>query len=195
MQWSAEYRPGGSILIIAGQRVVLLPAHTPEDMTHHLWGLVEDEAGILDLLDALSSHGLPAVPDAAVAVEDQDGCVVLLKGRMVARSDAGVVDSTGRYTSTETQVLTGEFQLLDDPSAAHTPDEEGRDQQRGCPSDQESVLCDHVRLTRGHVVGSLALAVSVPEPRDEEQQPAVPGMPLGAPLEDESPSEFDRRGG
>ena len=189
MQWSAEYRPGGSILIIAGQRVVLLPAHTPEDMTHHLWDLVQDEAGILDLLDALSSHGLPAVPDAAVAVEDQDGCVVLLKGRMVARSDAGVVDSTGRYTWTETQVLTGEFQLLADPSAAHTPDEEGEGSASWLPIRSGVVLCDRIRLTRGHVVGSLALAGSAPEPRDEEQEPAVPGMPLGAPLEDESPSE------
>lgn len=104
MGWLVEYEPGTDVLVVAGQCVIVLPEGTPVAIRSRAWELADAGVGILDVLEALSVHGAGPVNDAAVVVEDSDGCVALLRGGMTVVTDQGSFGARSRYTWTEDQV-------------------------------------------------------------------------------------------
>ncbi len=148
MDWCLEYRPGSSLLIVSGPRLVMLRGDEVGDIVGGLWDLAQQQAGILDLLEALSAHGLAAVPDAVVTVEDHDGCVILLKGSMQGQADGRTIDATGRYTWTETRIDAQEFQIFADRADAQVRMADEQSSMNWLPVQSGIVLCSEVRVTR-----------------------------------------------
>ena len=182
MGWSVEYLPGESVLIASGERVVLLPGGGLGEMSGRLWDLVQEQAGILDVLETLSAHGLAAVPDAGVAVEDHAGCIVLLRGNMAAATDGQIVDATGRYTWTETQIDVGEFRIFGDRADAATQDAEAPGSGSWFPIQSGIVLCSQARIVR-HEDRRPESDRGDEEPQDEPRAAGALSQASGTPVE------------
>ena len=182
MGWSVEYLPGECVLIASGERLVLLPGGGLGEMSGRLWDLVQEQAGILDVLETLSAHGLSAVPDAGVAVEDPAGCIVLLRGNMAAVTDDQLVDATGRYTWTETQIDVGEFRIFGDRADAATQDLEAPGSASWLPIQSGIVLCSQARIVR-HEDGRPESDRSDEAPQDEPRAAGDRSKARGTPVE------------
>lgn len=144
MGWQVEYMSGTDVLVVAGQCLILLPGETPVAIRSRAWELAAAGVGILDMLEALSVHGAGPVNEAAVVVEDADGCVALLRGGMSVVTDQGTFGARSRFTWTEDELDAQTFTVRSREASEgllNAPD--------WLPIRAAMVRCGAVRVVRG----------------------------------------------
>jgi hypothetical protein len=82
-----RFEPGEHVALLGAEQLVLLGVGVHDAFVARLWPLVRAGAGVAELLEELSAHGIRALPSFVIVDRRHRGCHVVVRG-------AGVVQAT-----------------------------------------------------------------------------------------------------